>query len=88
MSDIPVVQSHDEQLKRWLRGDYTHTNDECCPDFGCCNLAARADRETREAFVAGNEEVRHGFLMQFLANAIAAYYPKKKVYLAGEGPPA
>ena len=85
---VPVVQTLSEQLERWLDGDYTHANGQCCPDFGCCNPDARADRKTREAFVAGNEGVRHGFLMLFLGNAIAARSPEKRVYIAGEGPPS
>lgn len=81
---VPIVQTYDEQLKRWRNGDYTHANGQCCPDFGCCNLSIRADQKTREAFITGNEDVRQEFLMLFLGNAISAIAPKKKVYFAGE----
>lgn len=42
---IPLVDTEEEQLVRWLRGESCHVKRnrkppddwECCPDFSCCN---------------------------------------------------
>ena len=75
------------QLNEWVKGNSIHNDidDECCPDFSCCNKQVKTDKVMRETFKAvcnnGNEETKMGMLMGFLGAAIAGYKPEKKVYI-------
>lgn len=73
----------DFQLKMWVGGKslHNHVDDECCPDFSCCNADMVTDEETRKIFFNSCDEIRERFLMQFLGQAIAKY-SDKKVYIA------
>ena len=75
----------DEQLARWLRGEYVHndTRDECCPDFSCCKPELLAPQEEREAFVTLSDKDREHLLFTFLGRAIELA-GSKKVHLAGD----
>lgn len=74
----------DEQLAQWLEGDPRHNDvdEECCPDFSCCQPDLLAPRETREAFARADAAAREGMLMGFLG-ALAANVPAR-VHVAGD----
>ena len=65
-----------EQLDKWVAGDSVHDyeNDQCCPDFSCCNpdLAAHiGDREIfRKYFLEGNDSGTMTMLTGFLLNLV------------------
>ena len=70
-----------EQLDKWVAGEsiHDHENDQCCPDFSCCNpdLAAHiGDREIfQKYYLEGNDSGTMTMLTGFLLNLIM----KKKV---------
>lgn len=75
----------DEQLTLWCDGisKCPNSNNECCPDFSCCNprlawpLAQR--KAFREAIFLGNHELAEKMLLGTLAAAMA----DRAVYVAG-----
>ncbi len=84
----------EHQLNEWVKGNPVHnkTDDECCPDFSCCNPQALQPKEIRIVFVEVNkkadhepfnpdhhpyEDARMGMLMGFLGNAVNKYTEKK-----------
>lgn len=70
-----------EQLRLWVAGYSQHNTeqDECCPDFSCCNGGKKVDLQTRErfskAYLENDEETVHCMLMGFLSNS----FPKAHV---------
>ena len=42
----------DKQTLEWLNGNpkHNHIDDECCPDFSCCNPSLLAPKEVREKY--------------------------------------
>ena len=81
----------DEQLRRWVNGESVHrqipgcSGGECTPDFSCCNPELLQPKSVREAFAAAPEPRRMEFLGAFLAAAVAAAAPEKRVHIAGQG---
>jgi hypothetical protein len=88
------------QLNEWVKGNAIHNtvDDECCPDFGCCNPSNLQPKEIRETFAevskkADSEEynpkhhpfddAKMGMLMSFLGSAMAGY-TKKKIHIVNE----
>ena len=80
-----LESNQDAQLSEWLKGNPVHNDeqDECCPDFSCCQPELLADQKTRQAFADADEELRMTMLGMFLGAAIAAMEADPKVYLAG-----
>ena len=82
-SGIPLVDTHEEQLRLWVAGESTHVRTkgpegyECCPDFSCCEPDMLAPVEVRKAFVVASPVKRGKFLVQFLSDIIAAKTDKK-----------
>ena len=89
------------QLDEWVKGNSIHNDvdNECCPDFSCCNSKISTPIEIRETFrdvnkKAGEEEfnpdhhpwddAKMAMLMNFLGGSIATLDIDKKVYIAGE----
>lgn len=89
------------QLDQWVKGNPIHNkaDDECCPDFSCCNIEFLQPLEIRETFRAVcikadeegyNEEchpyddAKMGMLMSFLGHATATWKPEKKIHITGE----
>ena len=81
----------DEQLAEWLKGNSICPNDrdECCPDFSCCQPELLASKESRQAFINADEELRMTMLGMFLGNAMskAAELKDLNVYIAGVDEP-
>ena len=88
------------QLDEWVKGNFIHNNidNECCPDFSCCNHDVSTPTEIRETFKAvcakadeeefnpdyhPHDDTKMAMLMGFLGEAISAY-TDKKVHIAGE----
>ncbi len=78
-----------KQLLDWLDGKPTHNkvDDECCPDFSCCQPSLLAPLEVREVFYKAsmkeNYRLTERMLTEFLGKMIAALPSKKRVYIAG-----
>ena len=68
--------TQEEQLEKWVAGEsiHDHENDQCCPDFSCCNpdLAAHiGDREIfQKYFLEGNDSGTMTMLTGFLLNLV------------------
>jgi len=79
----------DEQTLNWLKGNPTHNkiDDECCPDFSCCNTKLLAPPEVRQvfynAYLKGDHKTQDRLLGEFLGKMIVDAVPEKKVYIAG-----
>lgn len=81
---VEVVKTHQEQLERWRRGEWTHVEVaagphtppeeafECTPDFGCCVPGQRAPQEVRDAFCAADQPEREVMLAGFLSGVLVA----------------
>lgn len=83
------------QLDEWVKGNPIHNDvdDECCPDFSCCDIKALADEEMRKTFKALKLQVDKetgpspsysammGMLMEFMGKMIAKHFPDKKVHV-------
>jgi len=73
-----------EQLEKWVRGENVHnkTNDECCPDFACCQSNNHWPTPLRlkfqETYLSG------GDVMPMLLMALSGVVPDD-VYVAGMG---
>jgi len=88
---IPLVDTEEEQLVRWVRGESCHVkrdrkppNDwECCPDFSCCNPSLLQPLEVRETYVISDVHGRGKLLRDFLAALVAFSCPNEKVYIIG-----
>lgn len=78
-----------KQTLDWLNGDPKHnkTDDECCPDFSCCNPELLAPKEVREIFYqaekSGNHKLVDRMLGEFLSKMIDTIPSKPKVHIAG-----
>lgn len=89
------------QLNEWVKGNSIHNDvdNECCPDFSCCNNEIDTPIEIRETFrdVSRKADVEefnpnyHPFddakmamLMNFLGGLVSILDTDKKVYIAGE----
>ena len=77
-----------DQLNRWVNGESVHNDvdNECCPDFSCCNPQANTPIEQRKIFrdlhLAGDlraMDMRIGFLGASLAQCA----PDKHVHIVG-----
>jgi len=72
-----------KQLQNWVDGKSIHNSvdDECCPDFSCCNNVPETPIETRKIFKATYEqenwEVLESLCFSFLANTFC----DKKVFI-------
>ena len=77
-----------KQLLEWQKGNSIHKDDECCPDFSCCNPELLASQDERDVFVKayedGKEAIWMGMLMGFLGRLIQQEYGKIHVHLAGQ----
>ena len=88
------------QTDEWVRGNPIHNtvDDECCPDFSCCNPSNLQPLEIRKTFQAVCEQAdkeefnpdhhpfddaKMGMLMSFMGAAMSGYMDKK-VHIAGE----
>lgn len=94
---VEYVQAHDDgykeryikQLADWVDGSPVHNDvdEECCPDFACCNSLVKTDEETRRRFALavaeGDEKTKMAILGGFLGAAFATM--GKTVYVAGDG---
>lgn len=86
------------QLEEWVKGNPIHNiqDNECCPDFSCCNPEFIQPKEIRETFEEvckkADKEVfnpehhpyydaKMGMLMSFLGGAFAKEFPKKKIHI-------
>ncbi len=85
---VGEVMTPDEQLAGWLEGNSSCPNDrgECCPDFSCCQSDLLVDKQTRQAFINGDDEVRLSMCGMFLGQAFAKATELKdvKIYIAGD----
>ena len=79
-----------EQLNLWVDNKSVHDDeqDQCCPDFSCCNKEINTPPEIKElfrdAYLRNNEELQYQLLLKFLGAAISTLPNGKKVYIAGE----
>lgn len=69
------------QLDSWVVGRSIHNeiDDECCPDFSCCNPAIRIAIGEKQAFKAASPRDRERMLVFFLQRVVG-----DDVYVAGE----
>ncbi len=73
------------QLTEWVKGNSVHNDadNECCPDFSCCQPRFLADKETRKLFKAAFDQKRpdivSSMLMDFLVASIKANCPDIKI---------
>lgn len=73
------------QLNEWVKGNSLHNDidEECCPDFSCCNEILKADVVLRQTFkqiyLTGSQDMKIQMLGTFLGAAIAAALPDNKV---------
>lgn len=72
----------EEQLDQWVNGVSIHDydNNQCCPDFSCCNKKMHTPIEERRLF-RDRPELRDDMLMMFLGKALAEY--SDKIHIAG-----
>jgi hypothetical protein len=70
-----------KQLEDWVKGKSVHNeiDDECCPDFACCNPASAVSLEKRQEFFNANEKGREKMLVGFLASAFETLGVKAEV---------
>ena len=73
----------ESQVRQWADGVSLHNTveDECCPDFSCCNKLVNTDPELKKTFLHANEEQRESLLFVFLGNALKASYPEKDFFI-------
>jgi len=82
-----MSEESNRQLDAWLAGNPFHNkiDDECCPDFSCCNKQMKTPLPARKRFYqavkAGDDRVKYEMLGMFLGQA--AETMGKKVYVAG-----
>jgi len=82
-----MTEASKNQLDYWVKGVSVHNevDDECCPDFSCCNKKMNTPKETRERFAKaasqGDDRIKTEMLGMFLGQAMATM--GKKVYVAG-----
>lgn len=77
-----MSEASDYQLKLWVTGTNIHNtqDNECCPDFSCCQNHYKAPDEERRLFL-DRPELRDRLLMGFLACALSGM--GKRVHIAG-----
>lgn len=75
----------DAQLRAWVDGNPTHNtvDNECCPDFSCCEPALLAEPAVRQRFADATEQERNAMLGMFLGAMLAN--ADLHVHIAGEG---
>lgn len=78
-----MTEASKYQLEYWVKGVSVHNevDDECCPDFSCCNKKMNTPKEVRERFAKADERTRTEMLGMFLGKAMETM--DKKVYIAG-----
>ena len=67
--DEPTYQDRSNcQLLAWVEGRSYHNDadDECCPDFSCCNPNLQATGDERWVFAQAGKEKRNEMLSTFL----------------------
>ncbi len=71
------------QVQEWAKGNSIHNtvDDECCPDFSCCNPKLLASEEHRKTFQAANQEQRETLLFSFLGGMISDACPDTKIMI-------
>lgn len=71
------------QLQAWKLGAPYHNrvDDECCPDFSCCQPSLLAGAEVRREYFAASAQRRHGWQLVFLSRALEAQ--GSDVHIAG-----
>ncbi len=75
------------QLEQWVNGNAIHNtvDDECCPDFACCNKDMKTPKDVRERFAKAikdnDEATKMEMLGMFLGQSMATM--GKNVYVAG-----
>lgn len=71
------------QLTEWVKGNSIHNevDDECCPDFSCCQPELLVDVEFRKLFKASDREGRDRLCFTFLSSMLAKAIPDKKVFI-------
>lgn len=78
-----------KQTSDWVNGNPRHNmiDDECCPDFSCCNPKLLAPKEVREIFCkadrSGNHKLTDRMLGEFLGKMVDALPSRPKVHIAG-----
>jgi hypothetical protein len=90
---IPMIKTHEEQLRLWVEGKSVHVKVnrkppddwECCPDFSCCHPELQQPKEVRKAFVNTTQEKKNELLMFFLGEFIEKCVPDQRVHIAGQG---
>ena len=89
-------QRVDHQLNEWAEGNPNHNlvDDECCPDFSCCNRTLLQPEEIRKTFKKVCEKAdTEGFnpdhhpaydmKMSMLMNFLGSSIKNKSVYVSG-----
>jgi hypothetical protein len=77
-------ERYNYQLDQWAQGNSIHNtvDDQCCPDFSCCNKKMDTPIEIRKTFQAASEEQRETFLYTFLGQALGTIDNGKNVFIA------
>jgi hypothetical protein len=87
MNLSPYKQRCYDQLIKWVNGKPTHNvvEDECCPDFSCCQshlLLAQVKRlEYLKAFIEGDRKTMDQICFNSLGSLLTDQ--KAEVYLTG-----
>jgi hypothetical protein len=81
---------YEDQLSRWVNGDSIHLQDQCTPDFSCCQPQLLATEDERRKFASADENGRMSMLGMFLGRAIALNNSNsgnnKSVYISSPSP--
>lgn len=93
---IRRVDTHQEQLDLWVKGESTHVkvdcmppcDYECCPDFSCCYPALKAPLSERNLFASLPQppqvsNLRDKMLMTYLRRLVEKQCPEQKVEVIG-----
>ncbi len=82
------VKRLDKQTLEWVRGNPIHNkiDNECCPDFSCCDKSLLAPPEVRQvfynAYLKDDDKTKSRLLGEFLGKFIETI-PDKRVHIAG-----
>jgi hypothetical protein len=73
----------DNQLEEWVKGNPIHNTveNECTPDFSCCNKSLLQPEIIRTTFAKADSETQMKMLMQFLSNGILSAHPDAKIHI-------
>jgi hypothetical protein len=91
MKEIPIVDTTDEQLARWLSGESVHVRSsrrgeawQCTPDFSCCRPELMAALQIRQAYLNADQSARAKMAMRFLSRLIASTTDERCLITDGE----